>query len=83
LNPWTYLDSPLLSDPEQQEPSHPEVVSHIDTLTWTDLELPLRRHHLGVDTRDVDTGVEACSLDVSMRLVGIRTLKMERMSLER
>ena len=59
---WTYLDSPLFTDSEKQESSHPEVVSHIDTGTWTDLELPLRRHDLGVDTRDLDTGIQAGSL---------------------
>jgi hypothetical protein len=61
-----YLDSPLFTNSEEQESGHPEVVSHVDTVTWTDLELPLGRHDLGVDTRDVDTGVEACSLVVSM-----------------
>jgi len=61
----TYLDSPLFTDSEKQESSHPEVVSHIDTGTWTDLELPLGRHNLGIDTRDLDTGIQAGSLLVS------------------
>jgi hypothetical protein len=64
----TYLDSPLLTDSEEQESSHPEVVSHVDTGTWTDLELPLRRHDLGVDTRDLDTSIQAGSLLISKAL---------------
>lgn len=56
------LDSPLLSDPEQEESGHPEVVTHLDTLTRADLELPLGGHDLGVDTGDLDTGVETGSL---------------------
>jgi hypothetical protein len=35
------------------------VVTHRDTLARANLELPLRGHHLSVDTTDVDTGVEA------------------------
>lgn len=31
-----------------------------DTLTRADLVLPLGRHHLGVDTRDLDSSVQAC-----------------------
>lgn len=58
----TYGNSPLLTYPEQEESSHPEVISHIYTGTRTDLELPLRWHDLGVDTGDVDTGVKAGSL---------------------
>jgi hypothetical protein len=52
-------DTPFLSYADQEETSHPEVVSHILSLARTDLELPLRRHDLGVDSRDVDSGVEA------------------------
>ena len=56
------FDSPLFSDSEQEESGHPEMVSHLDTLTRTDLELPLSGHDFGVDTRDLDTGVETSSL---------------------
>jgi len=35
------------------------VVTHGDAFTGTNLELPLRGHDLGVDTRDVDARVEA------------------------
>jgi len=38
------------------------VVTHGDALTRTDLELPLGRHDLSVDTADVDAGVEACAV---------------------
>lgn len=63
------LDSPLLSDTEQEESGHPEVVTHLDTGTWADLELPLGGHDFGVDTGDVDTGVETSSLHtVSLRI---------------
>lgn len=51
-------DTPLLTDTEEEETGHPEVVTELDTLTRADLELPLRRHNLGVDARDLDTGVE-------------------------
>ena len=29
-----------------EKPGHPEVVSHINPLSWSNLEFPLRRHHL-------------------------------------
>jgi len=58
----THLDSPLFTNPQQQEPSHPEVISHIDTGTWTNLEFPLGRHDFGVDSGDFDTGIQAGSL---------------------
>jgi hypothetical protein len=38
------------------------VVAHLDTLARTDLELPLGGHDLGVDTRDLDAGVQTGSL---------------------
>lgn len=53
------LDTPLLGDTDEEVASHPEMVTHRDTLTRADLELPLRGHNLSVDTRDVDAGVEA------------------------
>ena len=52
------LDAPLLSDADQKIASHPEVISHINTLAWTNLELPLRRHDFSVDARDLNSGVE-------------------------
>lgn len=55
-------DPPFFTDPEQQEPGHPQVISHLDSRARPDLELPLRRHHFGVDSRDVDTSVETSSV---------------------
>lgn len=52
------LDAPLLSYTDKEVSGHPEVVTHGDTLTGADLELPLGGHDLCVDTRNVDTGVE-------------------------
>lgn len=60
--PGTHSDPPLLSDPQQQEPRHPQVITQSDPLARTDLELPLSGHDLGVDTGDLDTGVETGSL---------------------
>ena len=53
------LDAPLLGDADEEIASHPEVVTHGDTLTWANLELPLGGHDLGVDAGDVDACVEA------------------------
>lgn len=53
------LDTPLLGNADEEVASHPKVVTHGDTLTWANLELPLRRHDLGVDARNVDASVEA------------------------
>jgi len=58
----THLDSPLFTNPQKQESGHPEVITHIDTGTWTDLEFPLRRHDFGVDSGNFDTGIQAGSL---------------------
>jgi hypothetical protein len=54
-----HLDTPLLSDANQKISCHPEVIAHRDSFARTNLELPLRRHHLGVDTTDVDAGIQA------------------------
>jgi hypothetical protein len=53
------LDTPLLGDTNKEVASHPEVVTHGDTLAGANLELPLGGHDLGIDTADVDAGVEA------------------------
>jgi hypothetical protein len=57
-----HLDSPLLGYADEEEAGHPEVVTHRDTLAGANLELPLRRHDLGVNTRDINTGIEACTI---------------------
>lgn len=53
------LDAPLFGNTDEEIPGHPEVVTHGDTFTGANLELPLRGHNLGVDTADVDARVEA------------------------
>ena len=53
------LDTELFGDSFQQVSGHPQLVSHLDALARTDLELPLGRHDLGVDTGDGDARVEA------------------------
>lgn len=62
VNIDTHSNTPFFSDPQQHEPSHPQVVSQIGTDTRSNLELPLRRHDFGIDTRDVDTSVQTSSL---------------------
>lgn len=49
-----------LSHTVQQETGNPELVTHINALARTDLELPLGGHDLGVGAGDVDASVEAC-----------------------
>lgn len=40
-------------------PGHPQLVAHRDARARPDLVLPLGRHHLRVDARDLDAGEEA------------------------
>lgn len=56
------FDTPLLGDTDEEITCHPEVVSHRDTLARTDLELPLRRHNLSVDTANVNTSIETSAI---------------------
>ena len=56
------LDAPLLSNADEKVAGHPEVVTHGDTLTWADLELPLGRHNFGIDARDVDASIETSAV---------------------
>lgn len=56
------LDTPLFGDTDEEEASHPEVVTHGDALAGSDLELPLGRHDLGVDSGDVDASIEASAV---------------------
>lgn len=53
-------NSQFLSDPDEQETSEPHLITRIDTSRWSDLELPLGRHHFCVDTRDRDSTIETC-----------------------
>jgi len=56
------LDAPLLSNSDEEIAGHPEVVTHGDTLTRADLELPLGGHDLCIDTTDVDARVQTSSV---------------------
>jgi hypothetical protein len=53
------LDAPLLGNTNQEITGHPEVVTHRDTFTGTNLELPLRGHDFGIDTGDIDASIKA------------------------
>jgi hypothetical protein len=53
------LDTPLFSDANKQIASHPEVITHGNTLAGSDLELPLRRHNLSINTADGNACVKA------------------------
>jgi len=52
------LDTPLLGETDEEVAGHPEVVAHLNTLTRTNLELPLGRHDLGIDTANLDTSIQ-------------------------
>lgn len=56
------LDGPLLGDANQEVTCHPEMVTHGDTFTWTNLELPLSRHNLCIDPADVHASVETSTI---------------------
>ena len=49
------------------------MVTHLNAVTWADLELPLSWHDLGVGTGDLDAGVQA-SLIVSLNDVTAKDL---------
>jgi hypothetical protein len=53
------LDTPLLGKTDEEVAGHPEMVTHLDTQARANLELPLGRHDLGIDTTDLDTSVQA------------------------
>ena len=52
-------DTEVLSNTVEEEAAHPEVISHLDALAGSNLELPLGGHDLGVGAGDVDAGVHA------------------------
>ena len=43
-------------------PSHPELITHLNSLARSNLELPLGGHDLGVGARDLDAGVKTRSV---------------------
>jgi hypothetical protein len=53
------FDAPLFGKTDEKVAGHPEMVTHLDTLTRANLELPLGRHDLSVDAADLDTGIQA------------------------
>ena len=53
------LDTEVLSDSVEEVASDPKLVTHGNSLTRTDLELPLGWKDLSVDTRDLDASVQA------------------------
>jgi len=55
-------DAELLSESVHDETGHPHVVSYINSETGSNLVLPLSRHDLSVDTGDLNSGVQACSV---------------------
>jgi len=52
------LDTPLLGKTDEEVAGHPEMVTHLNTQARANLELPLGRHDLGIDTADLDTSVQ-------------------------
>merc|ERR1711963_412620 len=50
--------SKVFSDPLQDVPCHPKVISHVYALGGTNLELPLRWHYLSIRARDSDARIE-------------------------
>ncbi len=52
------FDTELLSDTVEEETGQPKVVTHLNACARANLVLPLGRHDLGVDTRDLDTSIE-------------------------
>lgn len=55
-------DTKVLSDPCKKETGKGEVITHVDTGARTNLVLPLRRHNLSVDSGDIYTSVETCTV---------------------
>lgn len=53
------LGTEFFGDTVEKEPSHPKLVTHLNTHAGTDLELPLGRHNLGVGTGDLDSCIQA------------------------
>jgi len=53
-------DSEFLCDPDKQESCEPHLISCVDASGWSNLEFPLRRHDLGIDSRYWNLAVETC-----------------------
>jgi len=55
-------DTELFGNTVEEETGHPEVVTHLNSGAGANLVLPLGGHDLGVDTGDVDAGVQASTV---------------------
>jgi hypothetical protein len=53
-------DPMLLADPVEEPTSKDEMVRDREGVGGADLEFPLSRHHLSVDTTQDDAGIETC-----------------------
>lgn len=56
------FDTPLLGNADEKIPSHPKMVTHVNTFARAYLEFPLRWHHFGVDATDIDTGIKTSAV---------------------
>src|SRR5271170_507126 len=54
------LDTEFLRNSFKKITCHPKMITHLDSLTRTDLEFPLRGHDFSVDSADLDSAVQAC-----------------------
>jgi hypothetical protein len=54
------LDAKFLGNSLEKITCHPEMITHLDSLTGTNLELPLRGHDFSVDSANLDSAVHAC-----------------------
>jgi len=55
-------DSEIFGDSLEDISGDPEVITHVDSLSGTDLILPLCRHDLGICTGHPDAGIQAGSV---------------------
>jgi len=53
------LDTKFLCNSLEKIACHPEMIAHLDPLTGTDLEFPLRGHDFSIDSTDFDSAVQA------------------------
>src|SRR5690606_11723403 len=51
-----HLNPVIFGDADEQVACEPEMVAHLGGPGGTDLKFPLPRHHLGVDSRDLEPG---------------------------
>merc|ERR1719341_1973433 len=49
----------VFSNSFKKKSCHPEIITHVNSLSWPNLELPLSRHHLRISPRNSDASVQA------------------------